>query len=332
MSETEDHPYELALVPAIDPQFAKARKAAERRAIRKARATKIVRVLNLGAGVQSTTLLLMDAMAHRWGRRDELQNWLGEDYPFAPFDFAVFADTQEEPRAVIEHLARLKAMDTAPILEGTAGRLGDDLIRTISTTPSRFASIPAYTTATEGQPEGITRRQCTREYKIDVVERIIRRDILGLPPGEAANRDTKVVQSFGLSWDEPGRIFKTRERVSSQGWTDPEFILADLIMERVDCKSFLKSIGIEAPRSACVFCPYRSNAEWRDLRDKDPEGWARAVEVDEGMRRAEAACAKGMDNRLYVHRSCLPLARAPIDEPDLPGLGFGAECEGMCGS
>lgn len=327
-----DDAFALLSLPAVDPVLAKARASAARRAIRKARATKVVRVLNLGAGVQSTALLLMDAMAHRWGRRAELEAWLDRDYPFAAFDFAVFADTQEEPRAVIEHLARLKAMDTAPILEGTAGRLGDDLINGTNSTGQRFASIPAFTSAVEGEPGGLTRRQCTKEYKVEVVERIIRRVILGLDPGQTIPADTKVIQSFGLSWDEPTRIVRVRVRCDAMGWAEPEFILAELVLERSDCRAFLSTIGVEAPRSACVFCPYRSNAEWRRLRDDDPEGWARAVEVDGGMREADAACTRKLEHRLYVHRSCVPLSRAPIDEPDRPGLGFGADCEGMCGS
>jgi 3'-phosphoadenosine 5'-phosphosulfate sulfotransferase (PAPS reductase)/FAD synthetase len=49
-----------------------------------------MRVISLGAGVQSTTLLLL---AHR-----------GE-LPGGPVDYAIFADTGWEPAGVYRHLA-----------------------------------------------------------------------------------------------------------------------------------------------------------------------------------------------------------------------------------
>jgi len=63
----------------------------------------------------------------------------------------------------------------SPILPATAGRLGDDLIHGGNRTGGRFASILAFTSATPGVTGGMLRRQCTAEYKIHVVERIIRR-------------------------------------------------------------------------------------------------------------------------------------------------------------
>ena len=310
-----------------DPAEMKRRRKAARNAIRKANATKIVRVLNLGAGVQSTALLLMDAQVHRLSNRDVVEDWLGQPYPFEPYDVAIFADTQDEPRAVYEHLARLMAMDTAPILTGTAGRLGNDLISGVD---GRFASIPAFTAKVEGKNIGLIERQCTGSYKVAVVEQIIRREVFGLLPRRSIPRKFAVVQSFGLSSDEQSRIAKTKRRVDQLGWAIPHFPLDVLRLERPDCRAYLATLGVDVARSACVFCPFKTNIEWRDLRDNDPEGWARAVAVDEGMRSADARCSRGLDQKLYVHRSCVPLSRAPIDGPSLPS-GFLHECEGMCG-
>src|SRR4051812_19350900 len=126
-------------------------------------AQKTVHVLNLGAGVQSTALYLL-------AREGQLH-----------FDYAVFADTQDEPAAVYRHLEWLQSIGGPPILIRTAGRLGDDLIAGRNTSGGRFASIPAFVaenheTRNPGPAkEGIIRRQCTREYKIEVVETTIRR-------------------------------------------------------------------------------------------------------------------------------------------------------------
>ena len=71
------------------------------------------------------------------------------------------------------------------------------------------------------------------------------------------------------------------------------------------------------PRSACVFCPYRSDAEWRDLA---PADFAEAVRVDASLR----------EHGEFIHRS-----EKPLDEVDFTASTqvdfFGNECEGMCG-
>ena len=60
-----------------------------------------LRVLSLGAGVQSTTLALM--AAH------------GEIGPMP--DCAIFADTGWEPKAVYEHLAWLRSPNVLPLVK-----------------------------------------------------------------------------------------------------------------------------------------------------------------------------------------------------------------------
>lgn len=120
-------------------------------------------ILNLGAGVQSTALFLM--------AREP-------DAAFR-FDVAVFADTGEEPATVYKHLDYLRSLGQPEIWVRSAGRLGDDLIHGRNSTGQRFVSIPAFTKNPEGKV-GMVRRQCTAEYKIEVVNRTIRRDLLGL--------------------------------------------------------------------------------------------------------------------------------------------------------
>jgi hypothetical protein len=279
-----------------------------------------IHILNLGAGVQSTALYLMDL-------KGEL------DSP--RFDYAIFADTQEEPDDVYRHLAWLESLGGAPVLKGTSGKLGNDLIA--NTTGQRFAAIPAFTSAIEGLPGGLTRRQCTKEYKVDVVGKIIRRQLLGLIPRQRIPKDVHVHQYFGLSFDEPKRVARVSAQFDMIPWATAHFPLWDDQISRHGCKEYLLDSAIphDVPRSACVFCPFKTNAEWRRLRDTDRKGWARAVEVDEGLRAPGAVCNRGLNQRLYVHRSCVPLRSAPIDTPESRGeqyqFGFAQECEGMCG-
>ena len=72
------------------------------------------------------------------------------------------------------------------------------------------------------------------------------------------------------------------------------------------------------PRSACVYCPLKSDREWLDLREHHPDDFAAAVAFD------EAARPFG-----YVHRSARPLATAVLRPEDTGQMAL--ECEGMCG-
>src|SRR5262252_1989601 len=97
-----------------------------------------LRVISLGAGVQSTTMALM--AAH------------GEITPMP--DCAIFADTGWEPRRVYEHLQWLMSGNVLPfpvhIVSG--GNLRDDTIAGMNSTRQRFAAVPWFTLSPRGKP------------------------------------------------------------------------------------------------------------------------------------------------------------------------------------
>lgn len=269
-------------------------------------------ILNLGAGVQSTTLYLMAC-------EGELS-----------IDRAVFADTGEEPSAVYDHLAWLQSLDGPEIATVSAGKLGDDLKQGNNSTGQRFAAVPFFTAERRGKPDGITRRQCTREYKIEPVDRYVRRELLGLEPRKHVPKDVLITQYFGFSVDEAGRAARVRGRFDKVRHATVRFPLIEDLMSRGDCLRYLDGrVPHQTPRSACCFCPYRSNAEWRNLRDTDPEGWERAVEIDRAIREPGAVVNRNLNQQLYAHRSCVPLAEANLHDDQ--GHLFDLDCEGGCG-
>lgn len=79
--------------------------------------TRAIRVLNLGAGVQSTALFLMLV-----------------DGELEPVDVAFFADTGDEPRAVYEHLELLKTLGGPEVITVSQGNLGDNLVAGVNST------------------------------------------------------------------------------------------------------------------------------------------------------------------------------------------------------
>lgn len=279
-------------------------------------------VLSLGAGVQSTALYLMFA-------RGEMPMKL---------DAAIFADTQEEPGEVYRHLEWLKSLGGPPILTGTAGKLGDDLVSGRNSTGGRFASIPAFTTKNGGETVGITRRQCSKEYKTEVIGKVLRREILGLQPGRTAGKGVKVNQFIGISLDEAGRAVRMQKNVPAPKYINRQFPLIDGLRTRAEIKGYLQPlVPHETPRSACVFCPYHDDYEWDKQKRTDPEGWARSVEVDAALRTPGSVVNRQMDQQMYLHRSCKPLELVQL-EPKPPAsravqlpMNFAPECEGMCG-
>jgi hypothetical protein len=279
-------------------------------------------ILNLGAGVQSTTLHLMAE--------------LGE---IPRFDVAIFADTGEEPEAVYSHLKWLQSVSGTPIFVRSAGRLGEDLRFGRNTTGGRFAAIPCFTTSNDGGKVGRTRRQCSKEYKTEVIERAIRRDVLNLKPRQRVPKGIRIYQYFGISWDERSRASRIWERFHIEKSTDwePRFPLVDRQWTRANCIDWLQAHGgipHETPRSACVFCPFHTDLEWQRLKDHDPAGWARAVEIDEAMRTTGSVANRDMEQVMYLHRTCKPLVEIefrPRENSKELQLGFGYECDGVCG-
>jgi hypothetical protein len=212
-----------------------------------------VRVLNLGAGVQ-TAYLYLSMLA---GERESV-------------DAAVFADTEDEPEWVYDHLEWLKTLGGPPIVVTSAGSLSENLIHGVNSTGGRFASIPAcLSNDDDGTDDGVGRRQCTREYKIAPIEAAIRK-MLGVGFGKRIPSDTMITQVIGLSFDEPKRVAKTRARYFKRKNWQCELPLFDEFLTRSDCISWLKSRypHIEFLRSACVHCPFRTDAEWVILRER----------------------------------------------------------------
>lgn len=264
----------------------------------------MLHILSLGAGVQSSTLALMFA-------RGDL----------APMpDAAIFADTGAEPQAVYTHLEWLKTVLPFPVhLVQERHGLTANIEGAIK--GGRFAGAPFFAqTETRAAP---LRRQCTREFKIQPIIRKVR-ELVGLEKGRPGPKRIIVQQYIGISHDEAIRRKPSRVR-----WINHNWPLLERQMTRQDCLRWLEERQFpRPPRSACVYCPYRSDAEWAHLRDTDPEGFAEAVRVDALIRTG----VRGVRDPIFVHRSLKPLDQVKFthDERGQPDL-FNNDCEGMCG-
>jgi hypothetical protein len=270
-----------------------------------------IHIISLGAGVQSSTMALM--AAH------------GEITPMPVA--AIFADTQDEPGSVYRWLDWLEKELPFPVYRVTAGKLSD----TVTTLRPRkdglgfwaSACIPAYTLGNKGET-GIAPRQCTYSFKVEIIDKTTRQ-VARIKRGQ---KDVGVVQWIGISLDEAHRMKQPRH--SWQGFRYP---LIDLRMKRGDCLEWMKKNGYpKPPRSACVYCPYHSDSEWRRLRDEEPEEFSKAVEFEKKYQKARAQVYK-TTTVPYLHNSHVPLDQVDFstDEDHGQQVMFGNECEGMCG-
>ncbi len=275
-------------------------------------------VLNLGAGVQSTALFLL-------AREPDSK---------LRFDLAIFADTGEEPGNVYAHLDYLKSLDSPEIWVRSAGKLGDDLIHGRNSTGQRFVSVPVFTVNEAGKV-GMVRRQCTAEYKIEVVNKAIRRELLGLQPRQRVPKDTVIYQYFGISTDEAARAERGKRRFEKIRHTIPVYPLIEMGWSRKDCVEYLRGkLHYETPKSSCVFCPFKTNQSWKHLKQTDPAGWDRAVEIDAALRDKNSVATRGFRQEFFVHRSCVPLPLIDFDAlvPSTLDPMAQGECHGMCGT
>jgi hypothetical protein len=241
-------------------------------------------------------------------------------------DFAIFADTQAEPKSVYDWLNWLELQLPFPVHRVTKGNMTSDMMTFRTAKDGRVwtkSTIPAFMQAKDGSI-GLLGRSCTADYKIAPILKNLRR-LCSIKRGE---KQVQITQWIGISYDEIQRMKPSRD-----AWTQHRWPLIELEMRRHDCIAWLKKHGFpEPPRSACSYCPFHSNKEWRRLKDHEPEAFAEAVRVEKELQRTKAK-TDNMRSVPWLHRSCKPLEEADLStEADAGQMDmFGNECEGLCG-
>lgn len=234
-----------------------------------------LRVLSLGAGVQSSTLLLMAV-------HGELT-----------IDAAIFADTGWEPAAVYEHVDQLEQWATAAGIAFYRVANGNIRADALDEGHGRFASMPLYQQNADGS-RGMARRQCTDEYKLKPIRRQLK--------AMGASRRNPVELLVGISLDE-----YTRMRVSGLQYIQHIYPLVDRRMTRADCLGWLEQHGYPEPmKSACIGCPFRRAAGWRALSATE---MADAIDFDERIRHDPKGYWQGVR---FLHDSLIPLAMVDL--------------------
>lgn len=264
-----------------------------------------LRVLSLGAGVQSTVMALMTMTGEI------------KDKP----DCAIFSDTGAEPKNVYEHLEWLTKQLDYPVYIVQKGDLRSDTLNGFKTgnETHKFATIPFFL-----KNAGMGQRQCTGDYKIQPVIKKTR-ELLGVKKHKRVPKEVTVETWIGISLDEMVRAKEARDK-----WNYHRFPLLELELKRHE---LIKWFNERYPdrnltKSSCIFCPYHDDKTWREMKINDVESWNDAVDFDKKLRARESK----FKHEQYLHRSCLPLDEIDFDNLEDKGqYTFLDECEGMCG-
>ena len=111
-------------------------------------------------------------------------------------------------------------------------------------------------------------RQCTYDYKIKVIERFVRRELLGYKPYERTlPLDLHAHEMhMGIMWEERRRakpskltLFENRYPLVEMGWTRPM------------CYTYNREVlGIQTRASCCLFCPFHTNYFYQHIQSHEP--------------------------------------------------------------
>ena len=270
-------------------------------------------ILSLGGGVQSSAMALMASC--------------GELDPMP--DCAVFADTQDEPASVYKWLDWLEPKLAFPVYRVTAGSLSESSLKLKTTADGRKftkTNIPFFTVDKDGSFGMIPFRSCTSDFKIKPILKFLR-EHCGIKRGQ---KYPTVTSWIGISLDEQQRMKDSRDK-----WVVNRWPLVEKRIDRNKCIRWMLERGYpEPPKSACVYCPFHSNKEWRRIKNDEPEDFAKAVKFEKDTQEAKAMKNSNFRSTPYLHAS-----RKPLDQIDFRNdldkgqqmLSFMDECEGMCG-
>jgi hypothetical protein len=255
-----------------------------------------MKVISLGWGVQSFALAAMSALGI-----------------LPKIDAAIHADTDHERLATYGF-----ANVWTPWLEGHGVKVitvRNNRLNVIENWTKTGLMIPAYTTYEDGRPSGMLRRQCTHDWKIAPIRRLLQENRNGEP----------VEMWLGITLDEISRTQDSDVQYISNVY--PFLEMLDRPWTRGMVVRWLKDNGLEIPvKSACVFCPFHDRKTWREIMNTDVDR-QRAIEVDQAIR-----------NKRPGYICYLTSALKPIEDCDFSNeadngqlsLWADAECSGMC--
>lgn len=258
--------------------------------------TLFARVIQLGAGVQSSTLVEM-----------VIEGDL--DYPV---DLVLFADTGNEPRWVYKQVEYLRGRcQNAGIEFAVVKKDSQGIVQDAMHSSGRFAKMPFYIKDSITGKISIMQRQCTKEYKIEPCDDYLKDWLLKFHKAKPdklgrryVNRDIYIEQWYGISAEETYRAGKR-----GQQWQQAVYPLIDKNMKRADCIKYLLKKCLPVPKkSSCKVCPFHDDEYWLMLSIESPDEFEEACVYDDWLRTPAAKKRfASLRGDIYLHFSGQPL-------------------------
>lgn len=253
-----------------------------------------MKILSCGAGMQSSALHLMSCENALAKIRGEPPVW-----PQVPiYDISIFCDLGFEPPWVkkqVEFLANAGHSCGVPLVI-LDSPLYTDFMENFG--ERRTISIPWWTIKEDGHKSKMP-RNCTIDYKVELISKYVRWELLGYKKGQRLREEDKKAHEMHMG-------FSAEEARRCKENPNPMFVnkfpLVEMVLTRADNFAYIKDVwGLETKASACSFCPFHKNYFFKFLRENEPEQYAQVVGVDELLR--DKNPKPPMDSDLFISRS-----------------------------
>ena len=266
-----------------------------------------MKILSFGAGMQSTALALMSC-------ENALAKAKGKDaiYPLVPiYDVVIFCDLGLEPIWVTQQADFVKkACESAGIMYVKLDSpLFDDFINNFG--KKRTISIPWWTLDENGHKSKFP-RFCTIDYKVEVISKYVKWELLGYKKGQRLREEDKKAHELhmGFSYEE-----KRRCKESPNPMFINKFPLVEMEMTRSVIYAYiLEKWGLDTKASACAFCPFHRNHFFEYLKSNDPITYQKVLQVDKLLE--ENTPSPPTESKLYISRSRKRLLELTAEDCD----------------
>ena len=140
-------------------------------------------------------------------------------------------------------------------------------------------------------------RNCTEDYKIEVVDRAVKASGYG-----------RAIMGIGISTDEIQRVKHGNWYTDNGIEKRREYPLIEARMNRNACLALIADAGLpQPPKSSCYFCPFHKRNEWIEMKRDHPDLFWKAVEVERVINQKRLTIAR---DAAFLHPDLVPLDQA----------------------
>jgi hypothetical protein len=240
-------------------------------------------ILNYGGGRQSVAICVLIAQGALPMPDRIVMARVAREYP-RTFEYL---DAHTQP-LLARVGAKVEVIDPDSRVPGDYYQYADGSLGTTPLTPGW--------TATQGRLPAL----CSGHWKRDLIHRWLR--------AQGYGPKRPIEQWIGFSVEERRRA-KGASRVQ---WIRLGYPLLTRVPLRAEhCVRIVERAGLPLPKkSRCYDCANQSSADWREMRDEDPELFQLAVRRDHALR------LRDPEHNLYLHHGGVPLDQASLEDRD----------------